>query len=92
MIYLNDPLSFKEAFLISLEVLSNDKYVKLKEFIESIPSTINQMNLAISKEMETSLKSCISEVKKTKTYYWLREDFKNVINEIERQQYNKKVS
>jgi len=93
MIYISDSLGFKEAILISLEVFSDSKYFPLKEWVQSIP---NKVGLSISSfeltpDLEESIRSCISEFKKTKAYFWLREDFKNILYDVEIQ-LNKKVS
>lgn len=92
MLYLKDSLSAKESISILLEVLSNDRvYDQLKEFVDSIPSAVGQINMDTTKEFEASLKNCINEFMKTKTYFWLREDFKNSLYDIEIQ-INKPIS
>lgn len=84
MLYLKDPLSVKESISILLEVLSNDRvYDQLKEFVDSIPSAVGQISMETTKEFEASLKNCIHEFMNTKTYFWLREDFKNSLYDIE---------
>lgn len=90
MLSLKDPLSVKESISILLEVLSNDRvYDQLKEFVDSIPSVTGQISMDTSKEFEVSLKNSINEFMKTKTYFWLREDFKNSLYDIEIQINNK---
>lgn len=85
LIYLKDPLCFKESILVSLEVFSDNRNTQLKEWAKSIPNTISRKNFEIPKEIEESLKACLNEFKKTKTYFWLREDFKNSLYDIETQ-------
>ncbi|MFB3164808.1 hypothetical protein ABLO26_25955 [Neobacillus sp. 179-J 1A1 HS] len=92
MLYIKDPLSFKSAIFISLEVLSNYDNGLLREFVASIPSTVGRVRLETSMEVEASLTSCINEFKETKTYHWLREDFKNALYDIEIQLNKKMVS
>jgi hypothetical protein len=91
LLYLKDPLCFKEFISISLEVLPHNKYHNLKEFVQSIPSTVGLTKVDAPKEIEECINSCISEFKNTKTYFWLREDFKNALYDIEIQ-LNKKIS
>ncbi|MEH7180565.1 hypothetical protein [Neobacillus vireti] len=87
MLYVSDPLCFKESMLISLEALSG--YGFLRGFIESIPSTNTKVSIETTKEIEDQVKSCIKEFKGTKTYFWLREDFKNILYDIEIQAMDK---
>lgn len=92
MLYLKDPLRVKESISVLLEALSRDRaHDQLKEFVDSIPSVVGQISMDTSKEFEVSLKNCINEFRKTKTYFWLREDFKNSLYDIEIQ-INKKIS
>lgn len=91
MLYLNDPISFKESMLVSLEILCEKKYPQLKDYIKSIPSAVGRISLEPSPEIAESLKNCIAHFKQTKTYFWLREDFKNSIYDIEIQ-LNKRIS
>ncbi|MDQ0974586.1 hypothetical protein QFZ31_004464 [Neobacillus niacini] len=92
MIHLKDPLCFKESITISLEALSGmGIYEHLRDIVDTIPSTVNRMCLGTSRDIEESLGSCIDKFKETKTYHYLREDFKNALYDIEIQ-LNKKVS
>lgn len=91
MLFVKDPLCFKASISISLEVLSQYDSL-LREFVESIPNSVGRVRLETSPEVEESLKSCLNEFKKTKTYYWLREDFKNTLYDIEIQLNKKMVS
>jgi hypothetical protein len=88
LLYISDPLSFKESILISLEALSDYEY--LREFVESIPSSVGVLKLDPSGEVAEGIKGCLAEFKTTKTFFWLREDFKNALYDIERQ-LNKQV-
>ncbi|MFJ5759284.1 hypothetical protein ACIQAA_09175 [Neobacillus sp. NPDC093182] len=92
MLFIKDPLCFKAAISVSLEVLSHYDKGLLREFVESIPSSVGRVRLETLPEVEESLKSCLNEFKKTKTYYWLREDFKNALYDIEIQLNKKMVS
>ncbi|WHY00434.1 hypothetical protein [Neobacillus sp. DY30] len=92
MLYVKDLLSFKSAISISLEVLSNYDNGLLREFLATIPSTVGRARLETTMEIEESLKSCMKEFKQTKTYHWLREDFKNALYDIEIQLNKKMVS
>jgi hypothetical protein len=92
MLFIKDPLCFKASISISLEVLSHYDNGLLREFVESIPSTVGRARLETSPEVEGSLRRCMSEFKKTKTYHWLREDFKNALYDIEIQLNKKMVS
>jgi hypothetical protein len=89
VLYVSDPLSFKESMLISLEALSEYEY--LREFIETIPSSVSVLKLNPSRDVAEGIKSCLEEFKTTKTYFWLREDFKNTLYDIEIQ-LNKRIS
>ncbi|MDQ6600378.1 hypothetical protein [Bacillus salipaludis] len=91
MFYLKDPLCFKESILISLEVVSENNYLPVKNFAQSIPSVVKDGRFDTPQELEECIVSCINEFKKTKTYIWLREDFKNILIDVEGQ-LNKKVS
>ncbi|KGM46073.1 hypothetical protein P9D43_28925 [Neobacillus niacini] len=91
MLYIKDPLSFKASIDISLEVLSEFADGLLKEFVDSIPSSVDRVSLETTSEVEESLKFCLVKFKETKTYHWLREDLKNALYDIEIQ-LNKKVS
>lgn len=91
LLYLKDPLCFKEFLSISLEVLPQVRYNHLNEFVHRIPGTVEPMSLDTSREIDDSINSCIEEFKTTKTYFWLREDFKNAVYDIEIQ-LNKKIS
>jgi hypothetical protein len=86
LIYILDPISLKESILITLEVYSNNR---LKEWAKSIPSVVGRTCIEVPRELEESLISCIEEFKKTKTYLYLREDFKNSLYNIELQLKNK---
>jgi hypothetical protein len=85
VLYVSDPLCFKESILISLEALSDSEYNHLKEFVEVVPSSVGRMSLDTSKEVKEELKRCINNFKETKTYHYLREDFKNSLFDIELQ-------
>ncbi|WHY91255.1 hypothetical protein QNK12_27055 [Neobacillus cucumis] len=89
MFYLKDPICFKESILISLEVVSDNNYMPVKSFAQSIPSILKDSRFDTSPELEECIVSCINEFKKTKTYIWLREDFKNILIDVE-EQLNKK--
>ncbi|WP_307193412.1 hypothetical protein [Neobacillus niacini] len=91
MLYVKDPLCFKASIDISLEVLSEIDDGLLREFVDSIPSSVSWVSLETTSEVEESLKCCLVKFKETKTYHWLREDFKNALYDIEIQ-LNKKVS
>lgn len=93
MLYIKDPLCFKESITISLEVLSGGgDYEALQGFIGKIPSTVSTINLDIPMEIEVALLHCIDKFKETRTYYYLREDFKNALYDIEIQLNKKMVS
>lgn len=91
VLYVSDPLSFKESILISLEALSDQEFNQLREFVDLVPSSVGRLSLETCKEIEEELKSCINHFKETKTYHYLREDFKNSLYDIEIQ-VNKKIS
>jgi hypothetical protein len=92
VLYVKDPLCFKAAITISLEVLSEFDDVPLREFVDSISSTVGGLRLEASPEVEKRLRNCIEKIKETKTYHWLREDFKNALYDIEIQLNKKMVS
>jgi hypothetical protein len=92
MLFVKDPLCFKASISISLEALSHYDNGPLREFVESIPSSVGRVRLETTPEVEESLKSCMNEFKETKTYHWLREDFKNALYDIEIQLNKKMVS
>jgi hypothetical protein len=92
MLFVKDPLCLKASISISLEVLSHYDISLLREFVQSIPSSVGRVRLETSQEVEDSLKSCMNEFKETKTYHWLREDFKNALYDIELQLNKKMVS
>jgi hypothetical protein len=92
MLYVKDPLCFKASISISLEVLSQYDSDLLRGFVESIPSTVGKISLETSPEMEECLNSCLGKFKETKTYHWLREDFKNALYDIEIQLIKSMVS
>jgi hypothetical protein len=92
MLHIKDPLCFKESISISLEALSSiSEFNHLREFVGTVPSTVSRTSVDTSKEIGESLLRCIDNFKKTKTYHYLREDFKNALYDIEIQ-LNKKVS
>jgi hypothetical protein len=92
MLFVKDPLCFKASISISLEALSHYDNGLLREFVESIPSSVGKVRLETSPDVEESLKSCMNEFKETKTYHWLREDFKNALYDIEIQLNKRMVS
>ena len=92
MLFVKDPLCFKASISISLETLPNYNNSLLREFVESIPSSVGRVRLETTPEVEERLKSCMNEFKETKTYHWLREDFKNALYDIEIQLNKKMVS
>jgi hypothetical protein len=92
MLFIKDPLCFKASISISLEVLSQYDNGLLREYVESIPGTVERVRMETSTEVEERLKSCVNEFKKTQTYHWLREDFKNALYDIEIQLNKKMVS
>jgi hypothetical protein len=92
MLFVKDPLCFKASISISLEALPHFGNSLLREFVESIPSSVGRVRLEASPEVEERLKSCLNEFKQTKTYHWLREDFKNALYDIEIQLNKKMVS
>lgn len=85
MLYIKDPLCFKESILISLEALSDANYDLLKEFVQTIDNSAGVVKLDTTVEVEESLSRCIKEFKEKKTYFWLREDFKNSLYDTELQ-------
>jgi hypothetical protein len=93
MLYIKDPLCFKESITISLEVFSGSgEFEFLQDFIGKMPSTVSAINFDISMEIEKDLLRCIYKFKETKTFYYLREDFKNILYDIEIQLNKKMVS
>ncbi|EKN66464.1 hypothetical protein BABA_15182 [Neobacillus bataviensis LMG 21833] len=90
MIHVSSFVRFKEAMCISLEVSSDGKYFPLKEWVQSIPNDAGLSSFELTPELEESVRSCIDEFKKTKTYFWLREDFKTILYDVELQ-LNKKA-
>jgi hypothetical protein len=92
MLFVKDPLCFKASISISLEALPLYDNGLLREFVESIPSSVGRVRLETSPEVEERLISCLNEFKETKTYHWLREDFKNALYDIEIQLNKKMVS
>jgi hypothetical protein len=92
LLYVKDPLCFKAAISISLEVLSDFDDGILREFVDSIPSTVGRLSLEAAPEVEERLRNCLVQLKETKTYHWLREDFKNALYNIEIQLNKKMVS
>lgn len=91
MLYVKDPLCFKASISISIEVLSEFNHGLLQKFIDTIPSKVGRVVVEALPEVEEQLRRCIHQFKETKTYHWIREDFKNALYDIEIQ-LNKKVS
>jgi hypothetical protein len=85
MLHIKNPSSLKDSLTVALEVSCKDQYSELREFAQSIPYTVEYMSLDVSNEIKDVLKECISNFKKTKTYFWLREDLKNVLSDVELQ-------
>jgi hypothetical protein len=92
MLYVKDPLCFKASISISLEVLSEFNHGLLRDFVNTIPSKVGRVVLEAPSEVEEQLRRCILQFKETKTYHWLREDFKNALYDIEIQLNKKMVS
>jgi hypothetical protein len=92
MLFVKDPLCFKASISIFLETLPHYDNSLLREFVESIPSSVGRVRLEASPEVGESLKNCMVEFKMTKTYHWLREDFKNALYDIEIQLNKRMVS
>lgn len=92
MLFVKDSLCFKASISISLEALPHYDNGLLREFVESIPSSVGRLRLVASPEVEEQLINCMNEFKETKTYLWLREDFKNALYDITIQLNKKKVS
>ncbi len=91
LVYLKDPVCIKEALSIALELLPDNKYCQLKESVALIPSIVGCTNWEIPEELKEDLIRCIKEFKPSKTYLWLREDFKNELYDMEIQ-LNRKIS
>ncbi|WP_144550553.1 hypothetical protein [Bacillus sp. X1(2014)] len=83
MVYLKDPVSIKEALSVALEVLPDNKYNQLKESVAWIPIIVGRTKWEIPEELKEDLIHCIKEFKQSKTYFWLREDFKNALYDME---------
>ncbi len=91
LVYLKDPICVKQALLVALEVLPQNKNNHLNELVTFIPSTVSRTNWEVPKELREMVLSFITEFKQMKTYLWLREDFKNALYDLEIQ-LNRKIS
>ncbi|MEH6958014.1 hypothetical protein [Neobacillus drentensis] len=91
MVYLKDPVCVKQALLVALEVLPENKYSQLKQIVAFIPNTVGRTNWEVPKKLRERVLSFITEFKQMKTYLWLREDFKNALYDLEIQ-LNRKIS
>jgi hypothetical protein len=88
MLHIKNPSNLKDTLTVALEVSCKDQYRELRKFAQSIPYTVEYMQLDVSNEIKGMLKECIRNFKKTRTYFWLREDLKNVISDVEFQTAN----
>lgn len=84
-----NPFTFKTSLDIALEVtfpvLPADTHENLKDLVNKVPNHLWPETIAASQQEKSDLKECIQAFKQTKTCSWMREDFLEALNDIERQ-------
>lgn len=81
---IKDIYGLKEALRIALEVAYCDLGVKQIESIKMFIKEINEKNKTykISDALHKDLLICLHIFKTSKTWFWLKEDFKKTVNDF----------
>jgi hypothetical protein len=84
-----NPFTFKTSMDIALEVtfpvLASETHENLMSLVKRIPNYLRHETLTATPEEKNQLKECIQIFKQSKTCIWIREDFLQALNDIERQ-------
>jgi hypothetical protein len=84
-----NPFTFKTSMDIALEVtfpvLASETHENLLSLVKRVPNYLRSGMLTATPEEKTQLKECIQAFKQSKTCSWIREDFLQALNDIERQ-------
>ena len=88
-IVIPSPCRFKTFMEIALEVtlpkLDPVTHENLKRLLKRVPNNLSTETVTTTMEEKKQLKECIHVFKQSKTYYWVREDFLQELQDIERQ-------
>ncbi|MDQ1000350.1 hypothetical protein QFZ28_000750 [Neobacillus niacini] len=84
-----NPFTFKTSMDIALEVtfpvLASETHENLMCVVKRVPNYLRAETLTTTSEEKNQLKECIQAFKQSKTCSWIREDFLQALNDIERQ-------
>lgn len=73
------------ALEVTFPVLTSEAHENLTILLKRVPNYLRMETITASSQEKTQLKDCISAFKQTKTFSWIREDFIEALNDIERQ-------
>jgi hypothetical protein len=86
---IRNPFTFKTSMDIALEVtfpvLTSETHENLMCIVKRVPNYLRPETLTATPEEKSHLKECIQAFKQSKTCSWIREDFLQALNDIERQ-------
>ncbi len=86
---IQNPFTFKVSMDIALEVtfpvLASETHENLMSLVKRVPNYLSVETLTATPEDKIQLKECIHAFKQSKTCSWIREDFLQALNDIERQ-------
>lgn len=86
---IKNPFALLSSLQVALEVawpdMSPEQLKHLRRFTETIPTQIGPAPLAVCAAERESLLACASCFRRSRTWYWLREDLSEAVVELERE-------
>ena len=85
MVYINNLSNFKDSMDIVSEVMDDSAQGTFHTISNELSNALDTISLNLTSEQKQELYNAIKEFKETKTYYYLREDLKNSLLDLESQ-------
>lgn len=85
MVYINNVSNFKDSIDIVSEVMDDSTQGTFQSISNDLSNALDNLSLNLTSEQKQDLYNSIKAFKETKTYYYLREDLKNSLLDLESQ-------
>ncbi|WP_453993258.1 hypothetical protein [Bacillus nitroreducens] len=85
MVYINNVSNFKDSIDIVSEVMEDTSQGTFHLISNELSNGLDNLSLNITSEQKQELSNALKAFKETKTYYYLREDLKNSLLDLESQ-------
>ncbi|MGN7299113.1 hypothetical protein [Ferdinandcohnia sp. SAFN-114] len=88
MVYINNASNFKDSMDIVLEVMEGTEQEAFQSISNELTHSLSNLSqngfaINLSQTEKQELYNCLQSFKETKTYYYLREDLKNSLIDLE---------